>query len=226
MAKCARCECSKSNKRQGRVRWRPCESRPYVGGGRGRSERSRRSRGLRRGRRDALREGGGKRRRPGPPGRTAPRPGGELAAAWALLAPGARRPAPGARRGPISPRRSRTGMTTVSATPVPLTGGAAPARPRKGAGRVVPVARFAASAAGARLTRRTALRDGDGGRHGRRGHGLHRQPSRAAYSPGGGRRIPARSGGTGVSGRKNGSKGPSWALAGASVSRNRSRRRP
>lgn len=43
---------------------------------------------------------------------------------------------------------------------------------------------------------------------------------------GGGRRIPARSAGTGVSGRKNGSEGPSCALAGASVSRNRSRSLP
>lgn len=43
---------------------------------------------------------------------------------------------------------------------------------------------------------------------------------------GGGSRRFARSGGIGVSGRKNGADGPSAAVAGASVSRNRSRRRP
>lgn len=54
--------------------------------------------------------------------------------------------------------------------------------------------------------------------------GAATQAQRAAA--GGGNRIPARSGGMGVSGRKKGAAGPSTAVAGASVSRKRSRRRP
>lgn len=239
MAKCARCECSKSNKRQGRVWWRPCESRPYVRGRTG---------------------GAGQSRcwsdRPGPGQRHGP--GAEPAPDPALLGPGAR-------IWPVSVRRSGTEMLRigrpVSSRGTCAGGGrASPAMwPLHRALRPVPIGAgwnpcgtasstaFGAAPGPRGVPPPPAPADPDRYPAGppRQAHPRKARPNRSTraeeptafeaapgpwacrhrYSTAGGRRIPARSGGTGVSGRKNGSEG-SWALAGASVRRKRSRSRP